>query len=400
MSETRELVLRPDNTEMVRASDFMPLLTVDEAVERKRMMNDYIGRVLREGDDYGAMPGEKREGAKKVLLKPGAEKLCSIFGITPQYGEDKIIEDWTGADHAGEPLFYYSYRCQLSRGGRFMGEAIGSCNSWEAKYRYRWVRKEIAELRPDWEDLPKRGGRRTLVEPVFALERRETTGKYGKPAEHWQAFEDAKAAGTAKSTTMKKKDGSDMAAISIEVDEVQYRIPNPDIPDVINTCQKMAQKRALVAAVLVVTNCSDAFTQDLEDQVPDDSQPHSHQPAATVPAEALLPAELAGLFSPDAPPRSITTAFHMCQREILLALPQNGEEEYIRVLKLHGIEKGGPKPTIKQAREACAHLWTLAKQLQAAGGPHVVRDEQPVQERLGVNMSDVPYQGVDEDVPF
>lgn len=290
----------------VSAADFMPLMSIAQAVERKGMVNQFIGQVLRESEDFGTIPGA---GAKKVLLKPGAEKLCSIFGLSVTYAEDKIIEDWTGAEHGGEPLFYYSYRAQLSRGDKFMGEAIGSCNSWESKYRYRWVPVEVANQREDFASLLKRGAVIMKFEPNFALDKKQTEGQYAKPAEYWQAFEDAIKAGTAKNVTRKlgKKeyDGWEMS-----MDTTQYRIPNPEVADVINTCQKMAQKRALVAAVLVVTNCSDAFTQDIEDfgdaasaPMPDGfssaktyDAPLQEDPrnpgAAKPPADAALPPDL------------------------------------------------------------------------------------------------------------
>src|ERR1039458_4154129 len=51
----------------------------------------------------------------------------------------------------------------------------------------------------------------------------------------------------------------------IDVDTALYRIPNPDGADVVNTIQKMAQKRALVAATLIATSASEFFTQDVED---------------------------------------------------------------------------------------------------------------------------------------
>src|ERR1039458_2434699 len=51
----------------------------------------------------------------------------------------------------------------------------------------------------------------------------------------------------------------------IDVDTALYRIPNPDGADVVNTIQKMAQKRALVAATLLATSASEFFTQDVED---------------------------------------------------------------------------------------------------------------------------------------
>jgi hypothetical protein len=46
------------------------------------------------------------------------------------------------------------------------------------------------------------------------------------------------------------------------------RVPNPDICDQVNTIQKMATKRALIAAVLIAVNASEFFTQDVEDFPP------------------------------------------------------------------------------------------------------------------------------------
>lgn len=296
---TAVAVVSPRELHRVTSADFMPVFSVEQAVEKKNIVNQFTNKVLKEGEDYGKIPGA---GDKKVLLKPGAEKLCSIFGLSVTYAEDKIIEDWTGADHGGEPLFYYSYRCQLSRGNRFMGEAIGSCNSWESKYRYRWLPEELASQRADFDKLLKRGGVTTKFEPNFALDKKATEGQYAKPAEYWSMWEQAIKENRAKNVTRKlgKKeyDGWEMT-----MDQTQYRVPNPEIADTINTCQKMAQKRALVAAVLVVTNCSDAFTQDIEDFADMPSQPiedgftdHRPEPkqvATPKPAgEPSLPVEL------------------------------------------------------------------------------------------------------------
>lgn len=81
-------------------------------------------------------------------------------------------------------------------------------------------------------------------------------------ANGWQRFKDAIANGTAQRTTKKTKNGDKPAWA---IDGIEYRIPNSDVFDVINTIDKMAQKRALVAAVLVATNASEFFTQDMED---------------------------------------------------------------------------------------------------------------------------------------
>lgn len=354
---TSELVVMPreENLQRVTAEDFLPLLTVEQAVARKGQINQFIGQVLKDGDDYGEIPGANK---KKVLLKPGAEKLCSIFGLAPTYHKETVIEDWTGEEHEGEPLFYYEYRCQLSRGGRFMGEAIGSCNSWESKYRYRWVAEENlpGSIGADGLHLlPKRGGRKTMFEPMFAIEKAETTGKYGKPAEYWKRFEDAMDAGT--SRRGKKKMGTrEFDGIFLDMDETQYRIPNPDVADVINTLQKMAQKRSLVAAVLVVTNCSDAFTQDIEDFAEQQNHEAHHEPQE--PARNVPP-EIEALFKDSIPTGATTAAFNLVRAALIEALPQNGEDEYRRILEHNGIKQKGN--TIAQSRAAVMQCWTLAQ---------------------------------------
>ncbi len=50
------------------------------------------------------------------------------------------------------------------------------------------------------------------------------------------------------------------------LDQPTGNVENPDLADVWNTVRKMAEKRAMVAAVLVGTGCSSIFTQDLEEQ--------------------------------------------------------------------------------------------------------------------------------------
>lgn len=262
--QTLEVAVIPRGGSVVRAEDFMPLMTVEQAIGRKEQMNKFIIGVMKEGEDYGYMPGDSRKEKKKVLLKPGAEKLCSIFGLTPRYEAEQIIEDWTGKEHGGEALFYYRYKCQLSRGGTFMGEAVGSANSWEAKHRYRWLGVEQIPASIDLKTLVTRGGKQTLFTFSFAFDKRETSGQYGKPEKFWQMFEEAMANGTVRNVEKETSKGK-RAGFEIDVDQTTYRAPNPDAADCVNTCQKMAQKRALVAAILIVTNCSDAFTQDLED---------------------------------------------------------------------------------------------------------------------------------------
>jgi hypothetical protein len=149
----------------------------------------------------------------------------------------------------------------LYRGERLIASADGSCNSWEKKYRYRWVAENEIPAGAHKDNLIARDGR--ISEFVFAVEKAETSGKYGKPAEYWQKFKDAIDANTAVKIVRTTSTGKKMDAW--EISTQVYRIPNDEIPDLANTILKMAQKRALVAATLIATGLSDYFTQDIED---------------------------------------------------------------------------------------------------------------------------------------
>ena len=241
------------------AANFMPVFTTETALQRYQAFKDFVKGVLKEGIDFGKNPGSDRD----TLLKPGAEKLCTFFGLTPRYVLEVVIEDWRGEKH-GQPLFYYRFKCQLFRGDFQMGEGIGSCSSWEAKYRYRWVDENaVTRLGLDKSSLVTRGG--AISEFEFAINKSETSGQYGKPAEYWAKWKAAIADSKARKINKMKKDGTTSPAY--EMDMTMYRVPNSEFADIINTVQKIAQKRAYVAATLSATNASDYFTQDLEDYI-------------------------------------------------------------------------------------------------------------------------------------
>jgi len=187
---------------IVDSSQFMPIMDITQALKRRQAIVDFTSQCMKDGHDYGTIPGTN----KPTLYKPGAEKLCSMFGLTPKFNLDQCEEDWTGERHGGEPFFYYRYSCSLYRGDFLLADSEGSCNSWEKKYRYRRVFGNKAT-----EEEKRRG------KPVV--------GRYGS----------------------------------------DYLLPNDDMADLVNTFQKMAQKRAMIAAVLLATNASEFYTQDLED---------------------------------------------------------------------------------------------------------------------------------------
>lgn len=209
---------------------FMPIMSIETAITRYNSVVGFVKKLMVEGTDYGKIPGT---GDKPVLLKPGAEKLSTLFGLAPVFVASEVIEDWTGKSYEGEPMFYYRYKCELYRGGTLIATSEGSCNSRESKYRYRKGERACPDC-----------GQAAII---------KGKAEYGGG---WVCFARRGGCGA------KFREGDPR----IESQEVG-RIANHDIADQVNTIQKMAQKRALVAAVLLAVNASEFFTQDIEDLV-------------------------------------------------------------------------------------------------------------------------------------
>lgn len=165
------------------------------------------------GHDYGVIPGT---GNKPTLLKPGAEKITKILGLADTYGFMDKQEDWN------KPFFRYLVQCTLTAvgSGVVVTQGIGECNSYESKYRYRWVYEK---------DIPQGITKTDLASKQFT-------------ARNGNKF-------------------------------LKYRLDNEDIFSQVNTLVKMACKRALVAAALSAGRLSEIFTQDLEDIVDQEPAP-------------------------------------------------------------------------------------------------------------------------------
>jgi len=188
----------------------------------RREREKIIAEVLKEGPDYGIIPGTD----KPTLLKPGAEKTVDSLNLWPDYEPVRVVEDFE------KPLFHYAYRCVLKeRGSNIVVESgMGSCNSMETKYRWR-----------EGQRLCPKCGKATIIKG-----KKEFGGG-------WLCF--AKKGGCGS----KWGDG----AKEIEGQKVE-RVANEAVFDQVNTIDKMAQKRALIAATLNL-GFSQHFTQDLED---------------------------------------------------------------------------------------------------------------------------------------
>ena len=182
----------------------------DEATFRRDItalnrFQQVVHSTMIQGQDYGIIPGTN----KPTLLKPGAEKIAKLLGLADQYEIMDKSEDWD------RPFFRYLIKCRLVHvaSGAVISEGLGECNSFESKYRFRWVSER---------DLPAGTDTAKLV----SQERHSRTG-----GGHWTV----------------------------------YRLDNEDIFSQVNTILKMSKKRALVDAALSAGRLSDVFTQDIED---------------------------------------------------------------------------------------------------------------------------------------
>lgn len=218
-----------------------PIVGMEEAKHRYEGVRQFAASVLKKDTDYGTVAGI----GKPTLLKPGAEKLCSFFGLSAKFTPVESVKNWTGSGNPdNEPFFYFEFRCDLYRGENFIASCNASCNSWEKKYRYR----------KDEKVCPVCGKSGTII---------KGKKEYGGG---WVCL--AKKGGCGS----KWKDGDPV----IEKQAVGI-VKNFDTAEQVNTFQKMAQKRSFVGATLVACNVSEYFTQDVED-MSDTNQTNDTEP--------------------------------------------------------------------------------------------------------------------------
>ena len=116
--------------------DTVEIDDVATSLNKVARVQQAIAGTLKSGQDFDTIPGTN----KPTLLKPGAEKILMMFGLTSEYEIIESVEDWS------KGVFAYTVRCILSKDGKKITEGLGNCNSKEDKYRYRWVYKNEVPL--------------------------------------------------------------------------------------------------------------------------------------------------------------------------------------------------------------------------------------------------------------
>lgn len=194
---------------------------IQAIVEQKAAIQACMQAVMRVDEHYGIIPGT--DSKKPSLLQPGADTLCFLFRLKPEFTITETLRD---------DFIAIRVKCTLRHieTEKAWAEGEASANSREKKYRNQTTAKVC----------PKCG------KPAIIKGREEYGGG-------WLCF--------AKKDGCNAKFKDDDKAI---VDQ-SGRVQGEAVWDLYNTLIKMACKRAKVAAVLTAAAASDIFTQDLED---------------------------------------------------------------------------------------------------------------------------------------
>lgn len=179
-------------------ADFKRRLTDMKA--KYDFLQEFFKTIMVKDEDFGVVPGTQ----KPTLYKPGAEKLCELYGFAAHVKSKEEERDF----ETGYYRVVYTLQLVHRASGVVVGEGVGECSTFESKYRYRWVSENKVPAHLAKEDL--------LFE--------EKEGQYGPYR--------------------------------------SYRVPNEDLFSQWNTVLKMAYKRAFVGLTLQCTRSSGIFTQE------------------------------------------------------------------------------------------------------------------------------------------
>lgn len=210
---------------------------------------------MKPGVHYG-IPGKKagekielRDGQKVGLFKAGQELLLKLH----RYVADVTLTVTYGdPENATSPAIRVDAVSRIhadSLEGPVIATGVGSCNTWETKYRWRHAQKKC----------PNCG------EAKLRFQREAKGGQYKGQSAHWCApNRDGSAGGGC---------GAEFAGNDPRIETQEAgRVTNAEPFDLENTIVKMAAKRAKVDATIAATGASDLFTQDIEDMSPADRE--------------------------------------------------------------------------------------------------------------------------------
>ncbi|MBS4539042.1 hypothetical protein GOQ27_11255 [Clostridium sp. D2Q-11] len=124
MKEEEKLDEITDNYDLSLIEN-MNIDSVHSSMAKIHQFQKIIQNTLVEGHDYGKT---FYGSSKPSLLKPGAEKILMLLGISSEY---QIIDK---VQNYEEGFFAFSVKCILKKNDRIITEGLGHSNSRERKY--------------------------------------------------------------------------------------------------------------------------------------------------------------------------------------------------------------------------------------------------------------------------
>ena len=197
---------------------------IQRILHQLELLEQLVKDALREGKDYGVIPGTERNS----LWKPGADNIIGAMRCHSEPHQARAVVD----PESGFVLYEHEALVKVNGTGVVVAHGVGACTNQEVKYRYRDEKRACPSCRA-----------------AAIIKGKEDYGG------GWLCWKKQGGCGA------KFADGADV----IESQKVG-RIDNPDPLDQTNTIMKMAEKRAVVDAALKLPGVARFFTQDLEDQ--------------------------------------------------------------------------------------------------------------------------------------
>jgi len=100
------------------------LTQVQATMAKINQFQTIVQKTLKQNHDFGVIPGTP----KPTLLKPGAEKILMLMGLTSEYEIVEKVQDYEGG------FFAFTVKCTLSKGDTKITEGIGHANTRERRY--------------------------------------------------------------------------------------------------------------------------------------------------------------------------------------------------------------------------------------------------------------------------
>lgn len=97
---------------------------VSKAINNSQTLIEVVNEVLKEGNDYGVIPGTK----VKTLFQGGASVLARTFGIKVDY---ELVDKEVDKD---DKFYQWTYKATAYAGNNKLGEATATANTREQKF--------------------------------------------------------------------------------------------------------------------------------------------------------------------------------------------------------------------------------------------------------------------------